>query len=124
VKTGRLIWLAPIFLLLAPCVVFPQSGVDARLQKLEETSQVLERRVATLEDQLREQNAPARVAPDKVNWRKLRKGMSEDEVEQLLGSPSRVDVFGVIAIWHYGDASRGQVRFDADKHTVDAWSEP
>jgi hypothetical protein len=91
--------------------------------KLEETIRDLERRVAALEDPLRERNAPVRVAPDKMNWRKLEKGMSEGQVEQLLGSPSKVDVYGSFSVWYFGYPSGGQVKFDPARK-VAGWSEP
>src|SRR6478752_6327399 len=87
--------------------VFAQSSVDARVQKLEETIQILERRVASLESQLREQHAPATAAPDKSNWRKLKQGMSQGEVEQLLGSPSKVNERGMSTAWFYGPYGEG-----------------
>lgn len=116
----KIIWVATVFFLLAPSELFAQSTVDSRLQKLEETIRVLERRVASLEDQLREKNASAPVTAGKLNWRKLRQGMSEGDVEQLLGSPSRVDAFGIFTVWHYGG---GQVQFNAE-HTLEQWHEP
>ena len=122
-KTGRLIWVAPVFFLLASSELFAQSTVDSRLQKLEEAIRVLERRVASLEDQLREKNASAPVAAGKVNWRKLHQGMSEGDVEQLLGSPTKIDAFGSFTVWYYGYPSGGQVQFNS-KHTVQAWHEP
>lgn len=124
-KLGRLIiWVAPVALLLASSELFAESTVDARLQKLDETVQVFERRVAALEDQLREQHAAAPVAAGKVNWRKLQRGMAEGDVEHLLGSPSKVDAFGHFTVWYYGEIpSQGQVQFDA-KHTVTGWNEP
>ena len=93
------------------------------MQKLEDTIRVLERRVAALEDQLHEQ-APAGVASGKVNWRKLQKGMSESDVEQLLGSPSKVDVYGSFTLWHYGYPLGGQVQFDPNTRGVTSWHEP
>ena len=120
-KTGRLFWIAPVLLLLASGGTFAQSSVDDRVQKLEDTIRVLESRVSSLEDQLRDKRAPVRVAPDKVSWRALEKGMSEGDVEQLLGSPSKVNMFGSFYIWHYGS---GSVQFDGDTRTVDGWHEP
>jgi len=92
------------------------------VQKLEETVQVLERRVADLEEQLRERSALAPVASDKVKWRKLQKGMSEGDVEKLFGSPSKVDAFGSFTIWHY--PAGGQVQFDGRSRAVTGWNEP
>ena len=91
------------------------------MQKLEEAVRVLERRVASLEDQLYERKAPAPVASGKENWRKLRRGMSEGEVEQLLGSPSTINEYGSFSVWHYGT---GKVTFRGGRRTVDGWDEP
>ena len=121
--TSRLICIASILLLLGSGGVFAQSSVDARVQKIEGTIQVLERRVAALEDKLNEQ-APARVSSAKVNWRKLQKGMSESDVEQLLGSPSKVDVLGPVTLWYYGYPLGGQVKFEGRTRAVTGWSEP
>jgi len=124
VRTVRLFRVAPILLLLASSQLFAQSGDDDRVQKLEEAVRVLERRVASLENQLRERNASAPVASGKVNWRKLKKGMSEGDVEQLLGSPSKINMLGPISVWYYDYPNGGEVRIDTDKHTVRSWSEP
>ena len=98
-----------------------QTSVDARVEKLEAMVQTLERRVASLEAQLQARGATVRAPQGKENWRRLQKGMSQSEVEALLGSPSKVDVYGVMTIWRYGT---GQVRFDGDTNAVDAWFEP
>lgn len=97
---------------------FAQSSAESRVDKLEDTVRALERRVLTLEDQLRQRNAPLAIPSDKANWRKLQPGQSEAEVEKLLGSPSRIDAFGPFTIWHYGDTSRGRVQFDGRSRTV------
>ena len=135
-NTGRFLWVGTVFLLLASGELFAQSSIDSRVQKLEETVRALERRVAALEDQLRERNAshdlapalpappsaaPPTVASDKAKWRKLRRGMSEGDVEQLLGSPTRVDAFKSGAVWHYG--WMGQVQFDGNAR-LESWHEP
>jgi hypothetical protein len=123
-KAVRYFW-APFLLLLAVTgEVSAQSTVEPRVQKLEDTIRILERRVAGLEEQLRERSAPAPVASDKVNWRKLQNGMSEGDVEKLLGSPSKVDAYGPFTIWHYGYPSGGQVQFDGRSRTVTGWHEP
>jgi hypothetical protein len=111
-------------LLVASGAVFAQSNDDPRVQRLEETVRALESRVAALEAQLRERSAPANVAPDKVNWRKLRNGMSEDDVAQLLGSPSKVDANPVYFIWYYGYPIGGHVDFHTESRKVEGWREP
>jgi len=109
-----------VYLLLASSSLLAQTSSDMRLQKLEETVRLLERRVDSLEAQLRERSAPTPVAADKANWRKLKQGMSESDVEQLLGSPTKVDAFGNFTIWHYGFA---EVQFNS-RHAVEGWHEP
>jgi hypothetical protein len=110
------------FLLLAPMQAFAQeSSIESKVRALEDTVQLLERRMASLEAELREQSAPASIPSGKENWRKLEKGMSEADVERLLGSPSKIDAYGPMTIWHYGG---GSVRFDGDSRTVNAWFEP
>lgn len=121
-KANHFRWIALSFLLVVAGEVFAQSSVDSRVQRLEETIQILERRVASLETQLREQSSASSVAIDKVNWRKLKHGMSERDVESLLGSPSKVDANQVFFTWYYGD--RGYVRFDTTSRKVDGWREP
>ncbi len=119
-------------LLLAPLVLLfittgnslAQSTIESKVEKLEETVRLLERRVATLEEQCRQRTSSAPVAADKMAWRKLKMGMSESDVEYILGSPSRVDAFGPFTVWHYGNMSRGQVSFDGDSRTVTEWHEP
>jgi hypothetical protein len=101
-----------------------QTSTESRVEKLEKTVRLLERRVATLEDHLRQRNAALSVLSDKANWRKLQKGLSETDVEKLLGSPSKVDAFGSFTIWHYGYPSGGQVQFDGTSRTVRGWHEP
>lgn len=101
-----------------------QTSADSRIQKLEEAVRVLERKVADLEAELRERKSVPSVPADKVAWRKLQKGMSEGDVEKLLGSPTKVDVFGSFTIWHYGYPSGGDVQFDGRSRTVNSWHEP
>ena len=122
-KAIRFLW-APLLLLLAATGgASAQSTVESRVQKLEETVQVLERRVADLEEQLRERSALAPVASDKVKWRKLQKGMSQGDVEKLFGSPSKVDAYGSFTTWYYGYPIGGRVRFDGSR-AVTGWNEP
>jgi outer membrane protein assembly factor BamE (lipoprotein component of BamABCDE complex) len=116
---------AAALLILGTGAATAQSTGDPRVAKLEETVRQLERRVAALEGQLHNGVAPTRVQPDKVNWRKLQSGMTEADVERLLGSPANVDENSVFVTWWYRQAGlRGFVRFDAQRRTVEAWNEP
>jgi len=110
-----------IYFGIASSQVFAQSGADPRIERLEQSIEALERRVASLEAQLRERPSASQVAPANVKWRKLKNGMTESDVEQVLGSPERVDHMSLGVVWSY--PSLGRVSFDRS-HTVIAWSEP
>lgn len=80
--------------------------------------------MAELEAQLSERKASITVASGKATWRQLQKGMTESDVEKLLGSPSKIDVFGSFTVWHYDYSSGGQVQFDGNSRRVTSWFEP
>ena len=104
--------------------VLAQPSAEARIEKLEETVRTLERRVEVLEEQLRQRQRPSSSTADKSNWRQLRRGMSDSEVEKLLGSPTRVDAYGSFTVWYYGSGPGGRVQFESRSGTVESWSEP
>lgn len=117
-------FIAPLLLFLfGSSEVSAQPTVEARLEKIEQTIRVLERRIEAQEEQQRQRNALPTVAADKVNWRKLQQGMPMSEVENLLGSPERIDASSVFTHWHYG-GGRGRVTFDGKSRIVSAWNEP
>ena len=103
---------------------FAQSSADSRVDKLEETVRILERRVTTLEEQLRQRNTAPSTPPDKVNWRRLQRGMSEADVERLLGSPTKVEANPGFTVWYYAAPGGGEVHFDAESRKVEGWQEP
>ena len=116
--------LAAVALLTLACGdAIAQISSESRIAKLEETVRVLEERVVDLENQLRAVATRTANDPAKANWRKLRNGMPAEDVQRLLGSPSRVHNFGNFTIWHYGDPSRAEVKFDKSLK-VSGWSEP
>lgn len=56
------------------------------------------------------------------NWRKLRVGMAEAEVESLLGRPDRVEAVNGAVRWHYDrEHDKGWVGFARDARTVLEW---
>jgi hypothetical protein len=116
------------FLMVGSSTASEPSSVDARVQALEETVRALEARLASVEAQLRAAATPTPYTPAgggaKANWRKLQNGMTEADVERLLGSPSRVDRNQFHFYWYYGDRMAGQVEFDPKLETVKGWSEP
>lgn len=87
----------------------------------------LQRRVESLEQRTSQPDSNASTkksgnSEDMHNWRQLRIGMNEREVESLLGEPSRVDMSSHSFMWSYPQA--GHITFDAAARTVRTWGEP
>jgi hypothetical protein len=114
----------------------PAKTQESEVQVLNRRVEQLERRVAELERRLQaldaSPQAPRLDAPRPApgdwkqigNWRRLRKGMTMDEVSALLGQPDRVDAIG-FTTWTYGTVfAGGNVLFDERSQKVTAWSEP
>jgi hypothetical protein len=104
-----------------------QSGAtDERIRLLEAQILQLNGRVSALEGMLNQ--AKANQQPivtgegwkSKANWRKLKKGMSEDDVRALLGEPESVKAM-TFTRWEYG--RYGYVEF-YDTRGVNGWGEP
>ena len=104
-----------------------QSGAtDERIRLLEAQILQLNGRVSALEGMLNQ--AKANQQPivtgegwkSKANWRKLKKGMSEDDVRALLGEPESVKAV-IFTRWEYG--RYGYVQFH-DTRGVNGWGEP
>jgi outer membrane protein assembly factor BamE (lipoprotein component of BamABCDE complex) len=100
-----------------------------RIEVLERTTLDLESRVRALEAVTKSelpQDRPVQTSArwrDVQNWRRLRRGMSMDEVRALLGEPERVDSFGGAGtVWHW--QSGADVRFDGSSDKLASWSEP
>lgn len=87
----------------------------------------LERRVGELEKRVSRGN-PATVVPGdgghrvSSNWRRLKRGMSESDVRDLLGEPSQVSTSPVRINWHWPGG--GSVVFATGSRSVDGWKEP
>ena len=82
----------------------------------------LKDRVTELEKD--KENRKAKIGNYKVraNWLALEKGMTKDQVIELLGKPG-VILKGFGAFWYYPDSFGGKVEFD-DNEKVSGWSEP
>jgi hypothetical protein len=122
-QVNRTFVVSLVLLIFINGAVEAQPDIDAKVERLEHTIRVLERRLEALEEQLRQRNALPAAVTDKAGWRKLQRGMSESDVEKLLGSPTRVDAMGVYTFWHYGPRG-GRVTFEGSSRTLYAWSEP
>lgn len=56
-------------------------------------------------------------------WRKLDRQMSKEEVQKLLGPPTKIVSANVLTFWHYGYPLGGQVVFDRGG-AIHSWREP
>jgi hypothetical protein len=65
-------------------------------------------------------------AEGKANWRRLKRGMTADQVESVLGPPTKVEAGSLITYWSYSTTGilGPHVRFDSRSMTVDGWKEP
>ena len=102
-----------------------------RIEFLERTTTDLERRVLELEARVRSEPAREWSAPassksrDIQNWRRLRRGMTMDQVRTLLGEPERVDAMGALStIWRWDSLGIAHVSFDGRSNKLESWSEP
>ena len=89
---------------------------------LEQRVSELENRVTLIEETLSGTDTidtPDRRWQEIENWRQLREGMSEDQVQELLGQPIRIDGGG-LTIWYYSRG--GSVHFNRGR--VNRWFEP
>ena len=83
----------------------------------------LEKRVDKLESQIRSGGTQSTKgdSSEKNNWRKLRKGMTKNEVTAILGEPRNITVYRYSEVWRYQGMSK--VEFD-NNGRVTSWSEP
>ena len=109
------------------------ASADSLLRRIE----VLERKTTDLEQRVRELEALIRIEPsqsrpipessqwrDLQNWRRLRRGMTMDQVRTLLGEPERVTADTPWTYWFWERSGRANVRFDSRSEKVEGWSEP
>ncbi|MBN2060497.1 MAG: outer membrane protein assembly factor BamE [Deltaproteobacteria bacterium] len=105
------------------------SADDNEIKILERKISELEERIQCLETLLNEYQLEDRAQMSKVfewenkkNWRKLELGMSESQVEDILGEPVKM-IKGVRTLWYYPDKYCGYVSFDKDGR-LSGWNEP
>jgi outer membrane protein assembly factor BamE (lipoprotein component of BamABCDE complex) len=120
-----------IIVLIAPSLALSGPAFEARLAELERTVQNLQLRIAALEARPAQADAVTRktsINPgnsrDINNWRQLRMGMSENDVECLLGSPGKVTAEMMFTNWYYNNSSGGEVNFFGEPGKVNGWREP
>ena len=104
--------------------------LEQRVAALERVVLMLQQRVAKLEAALERPYKSVRpgVAKgnwrEKSNWRRLRKGMTMDQVTELLGEPEKVRAGSYLTVWYWGHPGGGSVDFDGETSRVDGWDEP
>jgi hypothetical protein len=120
------LFLLPLEFTLAQPIPFP---LEKRVKALESKVSELEAKMRQLESM----NKPSPELPqaqlksykegwkDIQNWRYgLKKGMTKEEVRDLLGEPSKVDVYSFYENWYY---PKGKVEF-SEKGFITSWNEP
>jgi len=92
-------------------------------------SQSLEDRVTALEKELQQlrsetANKNRAMPAGKSGWRRLQTGMSQDQVENLLGPPSKISKQTFWTSLYYGYPFGGEVKLNANSGLVEGWTEP
>ena len=135
--TMRAVFRAVLFLSLFACslptIASGQSrssdSLVERIAFLELKTIELERRIQELETLITTappHDAPARAAAnwrEKANWRRLRRGMTMDQVRTIIGEPDKVDVIYSRTSWTWGEfPDDATVSFHDDR--LAGWTEP
>lgn len=117
-----------------------QPFLEQRVQQLEQQVRELTERLGKLEKQptaaaerpayavtLEEANAPEKVAvpgwKSVQSWEKVRRGMNQIQITQLLGNPSKRSGDRYSERWHYSDDNKAWVDFDQVREVSD-WQTP
>ena len=107
------------------------AALEEAVRRLQEENRSLRQRIEEIERRTNNQQGVTNNTPSsegKGSWRKLRKGMTRDEVESLLGPPQRITVRTQLTFWTYPSASSatlpGEVTFQNSDMTLNEWQEP
>jgi len=123
-----------LIVILTTCAAL-DARADDRVAKLEAKIQQLELRILQSEIRIQKLEAllskgsakPIQVRPgdylNKANWRKLKKGMSKDQVKAILGDPPKVSASSIGDRWDYPRISDAYVSFNT-RDLVTGWVEP
>ena len=116
-------------ILILALIVVPGWTQESEISRLRARISDLENRVQQLELLIkRDESANSSLVNENVsppsrnraNWRRLKVGMTEDEVRRILGEPVRVKNYGYSLDWYYPDG--GSVIFRNDR--LAQWFEP
>ena len=131
-KRSNLLWITRgmvgLYVLLA-LFSQPIQAQDKEILQLRQKISELEAKIEELEGRLNEcvasrkkETADEYGWQNKMNWRKLEMGMSQSQVQSILGKPTKV-IMGVKTLWYYPNIYGGFVSFDKSGNTV-GWNEP
>jgi len=102
---------------------------EDEIQRLRQKITELENRIVDLESLLSRYDAREKLRQgddlsweNKKNWRKLKIGMNQTEVQAILGKPIKT-IEGVRILWYYPNLYCGLVSFD-EEGKLAGWNEP
>ena len=117
-ETSQMIRLVVLTITLILC-----SSVAGDEKSLEQRFAELETRIAALEAQLNVTEQIEEPWKNSAIWQSIQNGMSEAEVEKLLGEPSRI-VHRVFTTWYYHPKSELHAFVWFDEGKVLGWEPP
>ena len=107
----------------------PLPAQPEELSRLQQKIEQLEKRLQKLESFLMISDEPYDKRSEQKygwqntkNWRSLKAGMTESQVKQILGEPTKV-IKGVKTLWYYPSIYSGHISFDKNGQ-VTRWNEP
>lgn len=128
-KMFRVIW--TVFLISVCCIILSSHSYaqEDEIQRLRKKITELENRIVDLESLLSRYDAKESLKKgedisweNKKNWRRLKIGMNQAEVQAILGEPIKT-IKGVRILWYYPNLYCGLVSFD-EEGNLTAWNEP
>ena len=111
------------------CAQETRRSLEQRVTQLEKLVEKLQQSIADLESKMAAAptKAPQADHPkdwrDKRAWRRLRRGMTADDVTSLLGEPEKVVSLTHLTVWYWDYPSGPKVELN-EKSVVIGWSEP
>ena len=130
-KNNLLKFLFFVFIFIACSTFFFCSGFaqEEEVKKLHSKISELEGKIKLLENLLKGSDKDINKQindefgwQNKKNWRNLSIGMTEKEVQELLGDPVK-SIEGVRTLWYYPNIYCGYVSFGEDSRLI-GWNEP
>jgi len=118
-----------LFITLLTIPIQPIPASENEVVQLQQKILDLEERIKKLElllkqcDEINKSETNIRYGwQNKKNWRKLKVGMREPEVKNILGEPVKI-IRGVKTLWYYPNIYCGYVSFD-EGGALSGWNEP